>query len=767
MSVVEYIEKVNDEVCRKLNSLTFTQFEELFKQCLNIDDNGEEVDVRADYTKTKNYCREVLQSNNNYKVAYAYVKGKDFGRLQSQQPSLQRIFNAFRGLLCNDITYDLDMNNAHPKILIKLCQKHNIPCDRLEDYINNREDWLEELSIDLKIDRKEAKSLILKSINKESKTVQHKNKKIKNKKFIEFDIQTSDIINRLFDIYKKDYEKYVKNDSYNPKGKMMNIILCKIENEYLQKAIKYLESNKIQIHTLMFDGCMIYKENVDKDKIIKDLNKLFKKEDMQWSFKEHNLELLEKFEEMDEDNGDSFEGGNEVEIGNHMLESILKDKIYKCQLDVVYITSFKILKDRSQVASELYNLISKQNYLLRKEVNNKVVRVELSKKNSSIKDLIEIIMNLAPRDDKFHQKIWDETLYKIYFNNGYYDFKQKKFYEGEYNRTYIKINRNFNLESNDTIRERLYKKVIDPIFTTKDKTDVERTKLMKHFLYRLSRIIAGHIEDKRWILFQGLRNCGKGVISDLLKRSYEGYIKTTNASNFILKKASSDAAKENSWIVDYEFVRLVITQEITIMEDEKIDGNKIKKFCSGGDYLEGRKNFKDEYEFKIQTSLMICCNDIPEIKPKDAEEFKDEYQLKSKFVEKGFDETKKLKTFEYYEKDDKLKNDFLQKEEVADEFIRVLIEAYDEEIEYPKEIKQEIDEINDDEDQVKLFRLFEFTNDNGDFIANEDIKRSVNMSGLGITLKKAKILLKTQGAEEGRDKTGTKRGMKKIKLFDE
>ena len=55
----------------------------------------------------------------------------------------------------------------------------------------------------------------------------------------------------------------------------------------------------------------------------------------------------------------------------------------------------------------------------------------------------------------------------------------------------------------------------------------------------MSRIIAGHIEDKRWILFQGLRNCGKGMISDMLKNSFESYIRTTNSGNFIIKKASA------------------------------------------------------------------------------------------------------------------------------------------------------------------------------------------------------------------------------------
>ncbi len=623
-------ERVNLEVCKKLNSLTFSQFEYLFKKCLNkTDEEGEEIDVRADYTKTKNYCRNILQNKNKYKVNYKYVNGKDFGRLQSRDPSLQRIFNAFRGLLCYENMYDLDMNNAHPKILINLCRKHNIPHNILKDYIENREEWLEQISIDFKVDRKEAKAFILKSINKENLTTYYKGKLIKNKKFIEFDKQTTDIINRMYEIYKKDYSKYVINEQYNQKGKMMNLILCKIENEYLGKALEYLYKHRIEVAVLMFDGCMIYKTGVKQDKVIKDLNKLFEKEDIQWSFKPHNLELQEEFDKIKvEEQLDSFIGENIMEIAEHVLDGILVDKIYRCGSEVIYITSDKIIKDSQIIREELYKLISKQNYIEHQtDVKGNDKYPEVSKEHKYVENLVVSIMNKAPRDDKFNKKIWEETQYKLYYRNGYYDFKQSKFIYGEFNKTYIKIDRDYNPNSDKKIRNKIYEDILNPIFTIKEGKET-RQQLLKYFLHRLARIIAGHILDKRWILYQGFRNCGKGTITDLLHNSFEGYIKETNIENFILKKTQGEASKSNSWIIDYEFKRLAIAQEISTIEKEYINGGMIKKFCSGGDYMEARKNFKDEYEFRIQSSLMICCNDIPEIKPSDAEEYKDEFQLK-------------------------------------------------------------------------------------------------------------------------------------------
>jgi len=765
---MELTERPNIDVCRKMNKLSFSQFENLFKKALyKCDDDGEEIDLRADYTKTKNYCKSVIQNNGIHKVNYKYVNGKDFGRLQSKEPSLQRIFNPFRGLLCDGIMFDLDMNNAHPKILIKLCQKHKIEYKYLEDYINNREQRLEELSIDHKIDRKQAKSIILKAINKENYTSHINNKKVKSKWFMEFDIETTNIMTKLFDIYKNDYYKYVKNEEYNQKGKMQNLILTKIENEYLKRAIDYLTSKKIEVAVDMFDGCMAYGEQ--QDYIIKDLNKLFKKEDMQWSFKPHNLELKEYFDKLEITDLDSFTGENIMEIAEHILNGILYDKIYKCRDEIIYITSFKIIRNSEIIKSELYKLISVQNYHEhRKNARGDDIYPEVSKEHNYVENLAKSIMNKAPRDDNFNKKIWNDTLYKIYFKNGYYDFKLNKFIEGEFNKTYIKINKNYNPKSNKEIRDDIYKKILNPIFTIKEETDETRKQLLNYFLHRMSRIMAGHIEDKRWILFQGLRNCGKGMISDMLKNSFESYIRTTNSGNFIIKKASAqDSSKANSWIIDYEFVRLAITQEITVAEKEYIDGNMIKKFCSGGDYMDGRKNFKDEYEFRIQSALMICCNDIPDIKPSDTEEFKEEYQLKSKFVDKNFDESKKLATFEYYEKEEDLKSDYLTKDNVINEFTIMILEAYKNKIEYPQLLQEELKDNEDDDDMNKLFNLFDYTGNVDDFISNEDLKEIIKDCHIPFTLKKSKLLLKTKGVLESKNKKGDKRGLSGLKNKNE
>jgi len=273
---MDLIERVNIEVAKKLNRLTMRQFEELMS--VSKTRRTDDYNIRGEFKKLKNFTKAILKSGNNLKVNYQYVKGKDdFGRLQSQTPSLQRLYNGFRGILCNGLTIDIDMSNCHPNILLNLCTEHKIKCDYVKQYIYNRENSLNELMTEYEISRTEAKMTYLKCLNKEEITTKINNKIIKNINFINYDKETSAIISSLYEIYKKDYDKYV-NEDYNRKGKMINLILCKYEDIYLREAIEHMKKQKIEICTNMFDGCMIYKsDKYDVKKVLEELNKIFEK----------------------------------------------------------------------------------------------------------------------------------------------------------------------------------------------------------------------------------------------------------------------------------------------------------------------------------------------------------------------------------------------------------------------------------------------------------------------------------------------------------
>jgi hypothetical protein len=772
---MELQESVNIDIARKLNALTLAQYSLLYKKCSNKrDEEGKETDMKAEFTKLKNYCKDIIASKNNLSVNYGFTEGKDFGRLQSKTSSVQRIFNGFRGLLCDGITYDLDMKNAHPNILKNLCTLHDIKCPYLEDYINHRDEWLDEMMRTYKIDKFTAKATFLTMINKDESTKEIGGKKIKAKpeKFMSFDKEMKNILTTLFTLYKKDYFKYVKNESWNQKGKMINLLLCKEENLLLKKAEKYIKSKGIKIHTRMYDGCMVYKtdkdgDEYDEESLINGLNKRFKDDNIVWTIKQHNTELLKSLEEIKLEEKDTYMGADIEEISNHILETILKDKIIRTETGIVLLNDEKIETKEIEIDRDLYALISKQDYNITEQSpkgEDKIVKV--STLPTKIKELVYSIKAKAPKDNKFLQNIWNETKGRLYFKNGYYDFKQKEFIKGQFNRTPIKIDRNYNDIVSLKDYNDLYNNILYPIFSIKNKEeDKTRVQLMEYFLYRLSRIMAGHIEDKKWVLLEGLRNSGKGVITLLLENAFERYVKITNSGNFVFKENTQDEAKKQSWMIDYQFVRLAFTQEITINKQSrtsnKVDGNMIKKFCSGGDSIEARKNHQDEYQFKIQASLMICCNDMPEITPNDTKEFCEEFQMKSKFLTKEQEETEtKIPTYIYYEAKDTVKEN-VKEDRYINAFIQLLLQAYKTPCIYPKALKQQLEDVKEEDDYTKLYNLFTITDNKKDFISNSKLEELIEEKFIPFTTQKCKNLLIAIGAKADRNKSS--RGLSCIK----
>ena len=98
----------------------------------------------------------------------------------------------------------------------------------------------------------------------------------------------------------------------------------------------------------MFDGCTIYKSKYEIDDIITLLNNKFKnidghKVDMEWTMKPHNLELKELLYSFNIKKVDRFTGENIIEIANHMLRTILKDKLMKDKDNIYLMTKDKIL----------------------------------------------------------------------------------------------------------------------------------------------------------------------------------------------------------------------------------------------------------------------------------------------------------------------------------------------------------------------------------------------------------------------------------------
>ena len=223
--------------------------------------------------------------------------------------------------------------------------------------------------------------------------------------------------------------------------------------------------------------------------------------------------------------------------------------------------------------------------------------------------------------DKFHTS----TKGKLCFNDGVLCLKTKNFMKwndlSEPVYSTIKIDRNF-----------------EEYFNNPDKTNMEviKTSIFDNLygdkcnlaLKFLSRAIAGHQEDKRWATYLGNRNCGKGVIYELLKVSLGDYVSTFELGNMLCKKKTESfqniyCSKKLYWLFDLEFVRLAVSQDIPDGNSGlRVNGEMLKKITGCGDTMVARRNYD---RFKIDTTFYIMGNSSLNFHGPDCEETKLEF----------------------------------------------------------------------------------------------------------------------------------------------
>jgi hypothetical protein len=130
-----------------------------------------------------------------------------------------------------------------------------------------------------------------------------------------------------------------------------------------------------------------------------------------------------------------------------------------------------------------------------------------------------------------------------------------------------------------------------------------------------SRAIAGHNEDKIWASYLGNRDCGKGVEYDLLKNAFGNLVDTFELGNMLYCRKTAglenvDCSKKLYWLMDLEFVRLAISQEIPAENSGLICNSKmLKKISGGGDEIVARRNYdRKDTHFTLDTTFYMKGN---------------------------------------------------------------------------------------------------------------------------------------------------------------
>ena len=147
---------------------------------------------------------------------------------------------------------------------INICQKNNISCNILKNYVENRELILNSFGDN----KKSVKERFLTNLNGGFKEKYSDDNRINNYlKLLEKEIIE---IQKYF--YSKDKRYFEKG--YNHLGKNLSRIILDLENQILLIMINYFVSKRINIFTLEYDGLKIYSNDKSKHYSINDLEKI-------------------------------------------------------------------------------------------------------------------------------------------------------------------------------------------------------------------------------------------------------------------------------------------------------------------------------------------------------------------------------------------------------------------------------------------------------------------------------------------------------------
>lgn len=229
-------------------------------------DSGRASDLTYDpFRKPAEYL--LASDDGIFKANYWKVSQDNMGRLFAKGGlGLQNFCKEIRHTIAGDLYHDIDMKNAHPVILQNLCRKHDISCTRLTQYIDDRENIIQDV-IDANDGKTRGyvKACILSMINGGSEAyrhLMHKTRWIKSfnseVKLIKAELEAE--FNDFFERVKAEHvEKESAKRDYRDSA--LNLMFCDIENKTLMHMLEYLSGQEVfsGVGVLCFDGVMIRK----------------------------------------------------------------------------------------------------------------------------------------------------------------------------------------------------------------------------------------------------------------------------------------------------------------------------------------------------------------------------------------------------------------------------------------------------------------------------------------------------------------------------
>lgn len=280
---------------------------------------------------------------------------------------------------------------------------------------------------------------------------------------------------------------------------------------------------------------------------------------------------------------------------SHLMNILISEDLPK------YYRSIKI-RDTSIQNKDLEDFLV-NNDKIDSNMRNQMVDNIISKlENFNFKNNImsQITYFFKTHDPDFYMNL-DSTPNLIGFKNGVYDFNTNSFRNGKQD-DYITFSTGYDyIEYDEKCKQ------TQEIYTFLKKIITNR-KMLEYTLKVLGKSLVG-LPDERFYIWTGLSGAnGKSTLINFLENTLGEYIASVDVSLLTNKRGSSSNASP-------DVVRLRGKRIFTFQEPEHDDRLRtgILKQYTGGDTIIARELFKAPISFKLQGTMIMCCNDLPSV----------------------------------------------------------------------------------------------------------------------------------------------------------
>lgn len=565
------------------------------------------------YEIMKNYTTGMIKARGEMKRFYSYSQSTPLssegggGRLYCSN-SVQCLPKKIRGFLLEGVTTDIDQQNSSPTILRYICRLNNLDCPNLQYYIDNvatlRERYNKMDFINCITDCKPLKNAVgfLKDYDKEIKTL------------------VKEIIS--LEQYKVQVNSVPDLKKYNREGSAITRILGYYENEILQVTLDVLNRKNVELFAPFFDGCEPYGDFYNDSTLLEEITNAVEEKfnglNMRWTYKQHCTDIempfdyeIPEFKERRANNQFIF-CANELEATDILYEK-LKDSIKFSKKKLYYQHNHIWIDDAKEIEGLLVQYVMNSKIY---KTNDKEEIIDFVQNRKSAVNIAKNIIDktLTNKDDAWFYKSIKSSLGKILFQNGYYNFRDERFYPFDnpaYDKTIVFFEEipyafepltDEELNKMDEIKQKLF---YNPF----------GKELGDYYILNIARALAGD-EIKRILFGIGSGNTGKSMMTSAIKSTIGGYYGAFNAVNIAFNKSTADEASKLRWVMLLQTKRIIISNEI--QSNIELDGNMLKKISNGGlDDIVARGHSGNETAFQISFLPIVFANDLDKIKPID------------------------------------------------------------------------------------------------------------------------------------------------------